>query len=52
MTAYPRAYFFFEKLRILEKGKKTKKRLANEVDHPMGFSCETPRQARWFIVAR
>jgi len=36
--AYPLAYQFFEKMRIMEHKSKTKKRLQNEADHPNGFS--------------
>jgi len=46
MLAYPRAYFFFEKMRILENNPKSRKRLENEMTHPSGFSIEAPRRGK------
>ena len=44
---YPAAYRFFEKLRIAEGEPKSKSRLKNEKDHPLGFSLEAPRRYEW-----
>lgn len=49
---YPAAFIFFEKLRIYEGKAKSKQRLQNETEHPMGFELEKPRKHRWFITPR
>jgi len=46
IVAYPLAYKFFEKMRIMENKSKTKKRLQNEADHQNGFSLTSPSIGR------
>ena len=47
MIAYPSAYFFFERMRIMENKSYSKKRLQNEVENPNGFRLEPPRQSKF-----
>ena len=47
MIAYPQAYFFFERMRIMENKSYSKKRLQNEVEHPNGFRLEAPRKSKF-----
>ncbi|KAF9479052.1 hypothetical protein BDN70DRAFT_879209 [Pholiota conissans] len=46
---YYAAYVYFEKVRIFEKKKKSKKREENEAEHPEGFSTEIPRQVAYIV---
>jgi hypothetical protein len=48
---YYAAYVYFEKIRVLERKKKTATRLENEATHPGGFPLEIPR-AQWVIMPR
>ena len=50
--AYPRAWVFFEKKRLMEGKSKTKARIKNEGEHPSGFTLEGPRAFKWVICAR
>jgi hypothetical protein len=52
MIAYPHAYFFFERMRIIENKSKPKMRLQNEEENPNGFRLETPRPSEWVVSAR
>ena len=47
LEAYPKAYFFFERMRIMENQPKSKARLKNELEHPRGFSTDAPRQGTY-----
>lgn len=51
-TTYPKAYIYFEKMRILEGKKKTQKRLDNESMHPNGFPLENRRTHVWVFTGR
>ncbi|EGZ18986.1 hypothetical protein PHYSODRAFT_332706 [Phytophthora sojae] len=52
-VVYRTAYAFFEKKRILEGGKKTKKRLENEVKQgPAGFPLRHDNGMRWVFVGK
>lgn len=51
-VAYPRAYRFFEKKRILDDKPKPACRLKNEAEHPSGFSLVKERPSKWIISAR
>jgi hypothetical protein len=48
---YQRAFWFFEKKRILEQQPKSAARLRNEVEHPGGFSLRRLRNSGYYIVA-
>jgi hypothetical protein len=52
MIAYPHAYFFFERMRIMGKKKHSKRRLQNEEENSNGFRLETPRPSKWVVSAR
>ncbi|KAG6612148.1 Major Facilitator Superfamily (MFS) [Phytophthora cinnamomi] len=52
-VVYRTAYVFFEKKRVLEGGKKTKKRLDNEAKQgPNGFPLRHDNGMRWVIVGK
>ncbi|KAL1707122.1 hypothetical protein EV121DRAFT_288908 [Schizophyllum commune] len=51
-STYPKAYIYFEKMRILEGKKKTAGRLRNEETHPNGFPLENRRTHMWVFTGK
>lgn len=49
-VAYPRAYRFFEKKRILDGEPKSARRRKNEAEHPNGFSLVKERASKWVLM--
>ncbi|KAL1749042.1 hypothetical protein HDZ31DRAFT_59636 [Schizophyllum fasciatum] len=49
-STYPKAYIYFEKMRILEGKKKTAGRIRNEQTHPDGFPLENRRTHMWVFT--
>lgn len=47
LMVYPLAYAFFERLRMMNGEPKSKARLKNEKDRPMGF--DTSRRGNWTL---
>jgi hypothetical protein len=50
MVAYPRAWAFFEKKRLMDGAPKSKARLKNEAEHPLGFRLSKPPTHMWVFT--